>query len=126
MALGDRLAADLPAVRLEEFATSNALVDALDAGGIDCLILDAESSPLGGIGLAHQVRDETVDPPPIVLLVARMVDAWLATWSQADAVVQLPVDPLTLPETVAGVIRAARAGTLASHVTTVPGAASRH
>jgi len=125
LALGDLLASDLPPVRVVEFATAPVLVDALDAGGIDCAILDAEAKPLGGMGLCHQVRDEVRQPPPIVLLVARPVDAWLATWALADAVAPLPVDPLTLPEIVAGVIRAARAGTLAD-LRLVPGAASRH
>jgi len=125
LALGDLLADDLPPVRVVEFATAPALVDALDAGGIDCAILDGEAKPLGGMGLCHQVRDEVQKPPPLVLLVARPVDAWLATWALADAVAPLPVDPLTLPEMVAGVIRAARAGTL-SHDVFEPGAASRH
>jgi len=125
LALGDLLANDLPPVRVVEFATAPALVDALDAGGIDCAILDGEAKPLGGMGLCHQVRDEVRQPPPIVLLVARPVDAWLATWALADAVAPLPIDPLTLPELVAGVIRSARAGTL-TNAALVPGAASRH
>ena len=125
LALGDMLAPDLPPSRVVEFATPAAVITALDDGGYDCVVLDAEATPLGGMGLAHQIRDEIDDAPPLVMLVARPVDAWLATWSRADAVAPLPVDPLTLPELVAGVIRAARAGTLVSQVT-VPGAASRH
>jgi len=125
LALSDLLANDLPPVKVNEFATPPALIKALEAGGIDGIVLDGESTPLGGMGLAHQLRDEIPDLPPVVILVARQVDAWLATWSRADAVAQLPVDPLTLPALVADVIRAARAGTLTSRMT-VPGAASRH
>lgn len=125
LALGDLLADDLPPVIVVDFATAPALVSALGAGGYDCAILDAEATPLGGMGLSHQMRDEMPVTPPIVLLVARPSDAWLATWAKADAVAPLPVDPVTLPEVVAGVIRASRAGLLDTEKL-VPGAASRH
>jgi len=125
LAIGDRLADDLPPVRIVEFATAPALMAAMEDDRFDCLILDAETAPLGGMGVSYQVKDEFRSPPPVVLLVARLADAWLATWSRADAVVGLPVDPLTLPGQVADVVRADRAGTLADR-TTVPGAASRH
>jgi hypothetical protein len=39
--------------------------------------------------------------------VRRRDDRWLATWSQADAVLVHPLDPLTAAETVADVLRAA-------------------
>ena len=35
----------------------------------------------------------------------RRDDRWLATWSQADAVLVHPLDPLTAAETVADVLR---------------------
>jgi hypothetical protein len=37
--------------------------------------------------------------------VRRRDDRWLATWSQADAVLVHPLDPLTAAETVADVLR---------------------
>jgi len=124
-ALGGLLADDLPPATMVEFATAPALLAAVHAGGLDCVILDAETTPLGGMGLAHQLRDEVKNLPPLVLLVARPVDVWLAAWSKADAVAPLPVDPITLPVLVAGVIRQSQAGTL-QNVTLEPGAASRH
>ena len=124
-ALGGLLADDLPPATMVEFATAPALLAAVHEGGLDCVILDAETAPLGGLGLAHQLRDEVTELPPLVVLVARPVDVWLAAWSKADAVAPVPVDPVTLPVLVAGVIRAAREGTLQDY-TMVPGAASRH
>lgn len=44
--------------------------------------------------------------PPIVVLIIRVADAWLATWSRADATVMYPVDPVRLPTAVAEVLRA--------------------
>ena len=125
LALGDQVADDLPPLTVTDFATAGALVAALDKTPFDCVILDAEAAPAGGMGVVYQIKDEIVHRPPTVLLVARPADIWLATWARADGVAIRPVDPLTLPGVVAGVIRAARAGTLAE-VTTEPGAASRH
>jgi len=42
----------------------------------------------------------------VLLVVARKEDAWLAAWSRAEASVMHPVDPFTLANTVADLIRA--------------------
>jgi DNA-binding response OmpR family regulator len=65
-------------------------------GSIDLAILDGEATPCGGIGLAKQLKDELLQYLPIVVITARPDDAWLASWSRADAVVSHPVDPLEL------------------------------
>lgn len=106
LALGRRLAADLPDIETVECATYQAVLKTLDAGGIDLLILDGEAVPLGGMGLARQVRDEIPNCPPLLLLVARVADAWLATWSRADAVVTYPLDPERLARTATELLRA--------------------
>jgi len=124
-ALGNTLAEDLPPVALAPFATPAALIAALDESVFDCVILDGEAAPLGGMGVSYQIKDEFDNPPPTVLLVARQADGWMATWSRADGVAPMPIDPLTLPTVVADVIRADRAGTLDNTIL-VPGAASRH
>ena len=87
LALGRRVAADLPEIEVYDVATHAAVLAAVDAGGLDLLILDAEATPSGGLGLAKQLKDEIADCPPIVVLIIRVADAWLATWSRADAVV---------------------------------------
>jgi DNA-binding response OmpR family regulator len=73
----------------------------VDAGGIDLVIVDGEARPTGGFGLAKQLKDEIADCPPVLLLVARKDDTWLAKWSLADAILSLPVDP---PATVDAVV----------------------
>jgi DNA-binding response OmpR family regulator len=77
----------------------------MDGGEIDLAILDGEAQPTGGIGLSRQLKNEISDCPPIVIAVRRKDDRWLATWSQADAVIVHPLDPLTAAETVADVLR---------------------
>ena len=51
MAVGRRPASDVPRVQWLECATSAAVITALDAGGIDLVILDGEASPVGGLGM---------------------------------------------------------------------------
>jgi DNA-binding response OmpR family regulator len=104
LALGRRVARDLPEVRVVEVATQPAVLSAMDAGGIDLAILDGEAVP-GGMGLCRQLKDEVFDCPPVLVLIGRRDDAWLATWSRADGVVGHPIDPMRLPEVVAGLLR---------------------
>ena len=106
LALGKRVASDLPELAVFDVATQPAVLRALDSGGYDLVIMDAEAAPSGGMGLCHQVKDEIPGCPPVLLLVARVADAWLATWSRADAVSSYPVDPERLPAAVAALLRA--------------------
>ena len=58
-----------------------------------------------GIGLAQQVKEEYDPGPPVLLLVARVADAWLGTWSRAEAISAYPVAPIRLPTQVAERLR---------------------
>ncbi|HEY6811358.1 MAG TPA: hypothetical protein VI074_01585 [Propionibacteriaceae bacterium] len=104
LALGRRVAADLPPIRVLEVATQPALVSAMDAGGVNLAILDGEAAP-GGMGLCRQLKDEILRCPPVMLLIGRPDDAWLATWSRADGALSHPVDPIRLPAAVAKLLR---------------------
>ncbi|QDP97646.1 hypothetical protein FOE78_18570 [Microlunatus elymi] len=103
-ALGRRVAADLPDVRIVEAATQPAVMKAADAGGIDLFVLDGEARP-GGMGVCRQLKDETFNCPPVLILAGRPDDAWLATWSRAEAVAPHPIEPVTLPTVVANLLR---------------------
>ncbi|MFC4941956.1 hypothetical protein [Pseudonocardia sp. GCM10023141] len=112
MAIGRRPAPDLGRIKFHETGAIADVLVALDAGEIDLCILDGEAQPTGGMGLSRQLKNEIDDCPPIVVTVRRRDDRWLATWSQADAVLVHPLDPLTAAETVADVLRRSRAGDL--------------
>jgi DNA-binding response OmpR family regulator len=107
-AVGRRPAADVGRVVYEEVDTISAVLMAMDAGSVDLAILDGEAQPTGGLGLCRQLKNEIDDCPPIIVAVRRKDDRWLATWSQADAVLVHPLDPLTAAETVADVLRSDR------------------
>ncbi|MGB8406076.1 MAG: hypothetical protein WCE30_18615 [Mycobacterium sp.] len=103
-ALGRRIHPDLPELAYLEVATAPVVVNSVGAGGIDLAILDGEATPVGGMGLAKQLKDEVKDCPPIVVLTGRPDDAWLASWSRAEAAVPHPIDPIRLGEAVIAVL----------------------
>jgi DNA-binding response OmpR family regulator len=111
MAVGRRPASDVGAVRYVEASAGDEVVAAVDAGGVDLLLLDAEAQPTGGMGISRQLKNEIDDCPLICLVLARNDDRWLATWSQADATLSHPLDPLRAGEVVADLLRR-RAGSL--------------
>lgn len=96
-AIGTRPDPDIPPVSYIEVATAPMVFAQLDAGVVDAVIADGEATPAGGMGLAKQMKDELDPCPPVLVLLGRADDRWLADWSRADAVAVLPVDPITLP-----------------------------
>ena len=86
-------------------ATEPMLWRILDAAEADVLILDGEARPAGGMGICRQAKDEIHQCPPVLLIVGRPDDGWLATWSRADGVVAHPIEPVTLPGAVASLLR---------------------
>ena len=105
LALGRRPHPDLPPLDYVEVATEPVVLQNMDAGGIDLAILDGEAVPAGGMGIAKQLKDEIYRCPPILVLIGRPQDAWLATWSRAEAAVPHPIDPVTLSRAVAELAR---------------------
>ncbi|MEW2450041.1 hypothetical protein AB0896_21160 [Streptomyces parvulus] len=108
LATGRRPAPDVPVVEFVECATAAAVLKELDKGGIDVCVLDGEAVPMGGMGLCRQIKDEIFMCPPVLLLIARPQDAWLATWSRAEAAVTLPVEPVEFAGALAALLRQKR------------------
>jgi len=104
-AVGRRPAPDTGRIDWVECATNAEVVAQLDEGGLDLVILDGEAQPTGGMGLTRQFKYEYDDCPPIVVLIARPQDGWLASWSLADAVIHQPLDPIEAAEVVAEQLR---------------------
>ena len=105
LAAGRRPAPDVPPVEFLECATPAAVLTELDKGGIDVCVLDGEAVPAGGMGVCRQIKDEIFHCPPVLLLIGRPQDAWLATWSRADAAVTLPVEPVEFAAALASLLR---------------------
>ena len=105
LALGSRPHPDLPELEYVEVATEPVVLANMDAGHIDLAILDGEAVPAGGLGIAKQLKDEIYDCPPVLVLTGRPQDAWLATWSRAEAACPHPLDPVQLAESVISLLR---------------------
>ena len=105
LAIGSSPAPDVPEAEIIEVATSPALFRLLDAGGVDVMVLDGEAQPAGGLGISRQAKDEIYRCPPVLLVIGRADDRWLATWSRADAVISHPIDPVALARELAALMR---------------------
>ena len=101
LAVGRRPTKNLEVTSWLECATHAAVVEAVDTRRFDLLILDGEAAPMGGMGLCRQLKNEIFECPPTLVLTGRVQDGWLAAWSQADAVVPHPLDPVALAKAVA-------------------------
>src|ERR1700722_7858300 len=110
LAIGSSPAPDAPEAEIIEVATSPALFRLLDAGGADVMVLDGEAQPAGGMGISRQAKDEIYNCPPVLLIIGRPDDRWLATWSKADAVISHPIDPVALARELAALMRSRAAG----------------
>jgi DNA-binding response OmpR family regulator len=104
LGIGRRLGRGAPDIRWSEVATPQAALQQAETGEYDLLVLDGEAAKVGGMALARQVKDEVFRCPPVLVLTGRPQDAWLAAWSDADAVVSQPLDPVELHDAVAGLL----------------------
>ena len=105
LALGKRVHPELPELSYVDIATGAMVIRQMDEGGFDLVILDGEATPVGGMGIAKQLKDEITDCPPILVLTGRPDDAWLASWSRAEAAVPHPIDPIRLGDAVVSLLR---------------------
>lgn len=87
-------------VQWAETATHEGTIMQADTESFDLMVLDGEAAKSGGLGLARQFKHELYTCPPILVLVGRVGDAWLATWSEADAAVAHPLDPFEVKAAV--------------------------
>jgi len=108
-ALGERTAADLAPHVIHQFATAPALRSYVDSRStVDLFILDGEATPEGGLGIARQLKDEVFNCPPVLVITGRVQDSWLAAWSLAEASVVHPIDPFTMAQTAAQLLRSGK------------------
>lgn len=101
LAVGRRPARDVEVTAWLECATAAAVIEAVETGHFDLMILDGETSPTGGLGLCRQLKNEIFDCPLVLVLTGRPQDGWLAAWSQADLAVPHPLDPFAVAGAVA-------------------------
>ena len=67
-AVGRRPARDVEVSAWRECATPAAVIEAVEAGEADVLVLDGEAAKLGGLGLCRQLKSEIHDCPPVLVV----------------------------------------------------------
>ena len=101
---------DITSALIGQYVSFNVFPSALLGNGFQRVkvlaILDGEAQPTGGMGIARAMKNEIRDCPPLAVLVARVQDAWLGSWSMADAVLIRPLDPVVVARQVAELLRA--------------------
>ena len=115
MALGRRPAADLPPVEYVECATEWAVIEALHEGRrrVWRSWTARRRRPVGW-GSAAPIKQEVFQAPPVLVVIGRPQDQWLAAWSRADGVVSHPIDPIATAAAAAELLRGQVAGGVAS------------
>lgn len=94
-----------PEIDVLEAASAGEGHDILASGNVDVVVMDGDMRPEGGYSVAYEVRaaaelrDER--PPPVIMLMGREQDRWLADWAGAVAAFTKPVDPFAIAERVA-------------------------
>ena len=81
----------------------------------DVVLADADTAPSGGFVLSRDMKAAMrmeQRMPPIVLLIARDQDKFLAKWAEADAFIRKPADPFDLAEVVDAVVKGEKVPTL--------------
>lgn len=92
---------------LEVRTPERALQQLDDVGGFDLVLADADTAPTGGFALSRDIKARErmgQDVPPVIVLIARDQDKFLAKWSEADAFIIKPADPFNLHSVITAVV----------------------
>ncbi|OKL53022.1 hypothetical protein BSZ39_11720 [Bowdeniella nasicola] len=104
-AVGRRAARGLPMIRWDETATAAAVQSKVAENDYAFLVLDGEAAKVGGMGLCKELKQEVFNCPPILVLIGRPQDTWLAHWSEADDILAAPLNPRDVQEKIAEIQR---------------------
>jgi DNA-binding response OmpR family regulator len=97
----ERLEVTGEAVEFLETGDGNDAVVLAETQRPDLLVVEVGVTPYGAFGIARDVKASPRTACPVIIVVERPQDEWLARWSGADAMVSRPVDPFALAQ-VAG------------------------
>ena len=98
-----------PELEIVEAATGPDVLILTRAGGIDLLICDLQMGSMGAMAVTMELRhDESygfAEPVPVLMLLDRRADAFLARRCGAEGFVLKPLEPLTVRSAVRALLR---------------------
>lgn len=96
----ERLESGDPAdeVRFLEASDGNDALVIAEAQRPDLTVVEVGATPYGAFGLTRDLKSSPETACPVIVVLERPQDDWLARWSGADAMVNRPVDPFALAQ----------------------------
>lgn len=101
-------ALSLPGYEIREHEDPRTLTDAVSEFEPDAVLIDLQVASMGGMAMVRALKEASLAPGfpkvPVVLLLDRSADAFLAKRAAADAWLEKPFDTEELRTTVSGVL----------------------
>jgi CheY-like chemotaxis protein len=94
----ERLEATGEEVTFLEAANGNDAMVLAEAHQPDLVVVEVGVTPYGAFGLTRDLKADPATASPVIVVLERFQDEWLARWSGADALVNRPVDPFALAQ----------------------------
>ena len=79
-----------------EVSDGNAAVAVAEARHPDLVVVEVGVTPYGAFGITRDIKASPQTACPVIIVLERPQDEWLARWSGADALVNRPIDPFAL------------------------------
>jgi DNA-binding response OmpR family regulator len=79
-----------------EVSDGNQALTVAEASHPDLAVVEVGVTPYGAFGLARDIKAAPELSCPVIIVLERPQDEWLARWSGADAMVNRPIDPFQL------------------------------
>jgi DNA-binding response OmpR family regulator len=97
----ERLEATGEELAFEEADNGNDALAIAEARHPDLVVVEVGVTPYGAFGLTRDLKAMPELACPVIVILERPQDEWLARWSGADALVTRPVDPFALAQVAA-------------------------
>ena len=81
-----------------EVSDGNAAVAVAEARHPDLVVVEVGVTPYGAFGITRDIKASPQTACPVIIVLERPQDEWLARWSGADALVNRPIDPFALAD----------------------------
>jgi CheY-like chemotaxis protein len=85
-------------VHFLETDDGNDAVALVEARHPDLVVVEVGVTPYGAFGIARDVKASPETACPVIVVLERPQDEWLARWAGADALVNRPVEPFALAQ----------------------------
>jgi DNA-binding NarL/FixJ family response regulator len=98
-----------PDLTIEEAASGPETIARVQLGGVDLVITDLQIGAMGGVAITMELRNlesyGDADPVPVLMLLDRRPDVFLARRAGADGFVVKPLDPQRVRQAVRALLR---------------------